>query len=189
MDKDERHIINRLKQGDKVVFDKLFRCFYSRMVLYAGSYISDRDTAEDIVQDIFLHLWNKRKETFITTSVSSYLFRAVHNKCIQHLRHMKVTAAYEERHRLKLKEAELLYNSSGDFNFSELQLTEIQRILNESYQLLPEKTRQIFLLSKEKDNSNRKIAELLNINIKTVEYHITKTLKVLRTALNDFFTF
>jgi RNA polymerase sigma-70 factor (ECF subfamily) len=187
MDKNEKNTLKRIKQGDKEVFKKLFEIYYQRLFLYAKSYVEDADIAKDIVQDLFINLWEKRKNLVVTSSLSSYFFRAIHNRSIQFLRHKKVISKFKEKHMLKLKEAEILYNTSVDFTLSEVQFNEIRNILNKTYNSLPEKTREVFRLSREEAKSNRVIANTLNINIKTVEYYITKALKIFHSALKDYF--
>ncbi len=187
MDKNEKNIIRRIRQGDKEVFQNLFEIYYQRLFLYAISYVGDADTAKDIVQDLFISLWEKRKNLVIISSVTSYFFRAVHNRSIQFLRHKKVISKFKEKHILKLKEAEILYNSSVDFTFSEVQFNEIRNILNKTYNSLPAKSKEVFRLSREEAKSNQDIANTLNINIKTVEYYITKALKIFHSALRDYF--
>ena len=187
MDKNENNIVRRIKQGDKEVFQYLFDIYYQRLFLYAKSYVEDPDTAKDIVQDLFINLWEKRKNLVIISSLSSYFFRAIHNRSIQFLRHKKVISKYKEKHLLKLKEAEILYNTAVDFTLSDVQFNEIKNILNKTYNSLPAKTREVFRLSREEAKSNQVIANTLNINIKTVEYYITKALKVFHSALKDYF--
>jgi RNA polymerase sigma-70 factor (ECF subfamily) len=187
MDKEERYIVKGIKQGDEDVFRKLFDIYYRRLYLYARSYVDDSDAAKDIVQDLFINMWEKRKNLVINSSVSSYFFRAVHNRSIQFLRHKKVVSEFKEIHALKLKEAEILYNTSVDFTFSEVRFNEIQDIFKRTNNSLPPKTREVFGLSRAKAMSYRDIARTLNINIKTVEYHITKALKIFHNALKDFF--
>ncbi len=187
MDNREKVTIRLIRKGDKKVFRALFELYYQRLYIYAQSYLENIEEAEDVVQELFIHLWEKRKELTIFSSLSSYLFRAVHNRCLQKLRHRKVVNKYNERHKLKIKETEILYNSSADFIFSEQQLKEIQQIFNRTNNTLPEKTREIFRLSRQQLKTNKEIAQLLNIQIKTVEYHITKALKVFNAALRDYF--
>ncbi len=187
MDKNEKNTIKLIKKGDKGVFKKLFEIYYLRLFLYTKSYVEDTDTAKDIVQDLFINLWEKRKKLDIASSLSSYLFRAVHNRSIQFLRHKKVISKFKEKHMLKLKEAEILYSTSVDFTFSEVQFNEIRNILNQTFNSLPGKTREVFSLSREQEKSNQDIANTLNINIKTVEYYITKALRIFHTALKDYF--
>ena len=186
MSNPEKIYLRQIKRGDKEVFKDLFNLYYQKLFLYAKSYVGDEGIAEDIVQDLFFHLWEKRKEAEINSSISAYLYRSVHNRSIQHLRHKNVISGYEEWHRLKVKEAEILYNSSGDFSFSQIHLDEIQRIINTAYEKMSSKTREIFKLSRESAKSNQLIAESMNITVKTVEYHITKAIKILFTALKDY---
>ena len=80
-------IIKRIKRGDKEIFRKLFDIYYQRLYLYAKSYVEETSVSEDIIQDLFFYIWEKRKELIINSSVSSYLYRAVHNRSIQYLRH------------------------------------------------------------------------------------------------------
>jgi RNA polymerase sigma-70 factor (family 1) len=182
----DQNIIRLVQKGDKETFRRLFDLYFKRLLLYTKSYVDDSGEAEDIVQDLFFSLWEKREELIILNSLSAYLFRAVHNRCIQYLRHKKVAASFELKHALKMKEAELLYRSSYDFSFTESQFSEIQKIFRETSDTLPEKTREIFRLSRESFKSNKEIAGLLDIQTKTVEYHITKALKVFSLALKDY---
>jgi RNA polymerase sigma-70 factor (family 1) len=186
MDQSEQNIIQLLRKGDKEVFRSLFDIYYKRLLVYARSYSNENGEAEDIVQDLFFSLWEKREELEILTSLSSYLFRAVHNRCIQHLRHKKVVEGYEMTHRLKVKEAEILYQSASDYSFTELQFKEIQNILEKTGSTLPSKTGEIFRLSRESFKTHKEIAKELSIEVKTVEYHISKALKVYYKALKDY---
>src|SRR4030042_3057504 len=187
MEAKDKEIIRRIRNGDTKVFEELFNVYYHRLMLYAVSYVEENQVAEDIVQEIFFSIWKNRKDNLINTSISSYLYRAVHNRSIQYLRHKKVISDYEEKHLLKIKEAEMLYGLAGDYHYSEIQYHEIEKIMNQTFDALPEKTREIFKLSRENNTSNQKIAEIFQIDVKTVEYHISKTLKILRHALNDYF--
>ena len=187
MDNEEKVTLSLIRKGDRKVFRKLYDIYYYRLFLYAKSYLEDEDEAEDVVQELFIHLFEKRKDLMIFSSLTSYFFRSVHNKCIQILRHRKVVAGHEERHRLKIREAEILYNRAANFSFSEHQLIEIQKIFLQANEALPEKTREIFRLSREQSKQNKEIAQLLNIKLKTVEYHISKALKSFSSALKDYF--
>jgi RNA polymerase sigma-70 factor (ECF subfamily) len=189
METEERKIIRGIRKGDTKVFEELFNVYYHRLIIYAISYVEENQAAEDIVQEIFFSIWKNRKDSLISTSISSYLYRAVHNRSIQYLRHKKVISDYEEKYLLKVKEAEMMYGLSGDYHYSDIQYNEIEKIMNQTFDTLPEKTREIFRLSRENNTTNRKIAEAMKIDVKTVEYHISKTLRLLRHALNDYFNY
>ncbi len=184
--KEDILISKGIQNGDKVIFQKLYERHYYRLLLYAKSYVQDDSIAEDITQDIFFTLWEKRNDIIIKNSISSYLFRAVHNKCIQHLRHQKIKEGFEKYHELKLKEANLLYYKWNDSNVSFGEFDEIENIISKTIDSFPDKTREIFNLSRKKDLQNKEISEKLNIDIKTVEYHISKALKSFKNALKDF---
>ena len=169
MDNQEKVTLHLIRKGDHTVFRKLYDIYYYRLFLYAKSYLDNENEAEDVVQDLFIHLYEKRKELVIFSSLTSYLFRSVHNKCIQVLRHRKVKTEYEEMHQFRIREAEILYNSAASFSFSEQQLNEIQQIFQQANDALPDKTREIFRLSREQSKSNKEIASILNIQLKTVE--------------------
>lgn len=185
---EEIQLMRAINNGDEAAFRRLFLLYYKRMLFYASGYIDDPFTAEDLVQDLFVDIWEKREKLLITSSVSSYLFTAIHNRCIQHLRKLKVKENYQQKQLLKLREAEIMATYSNDFVFSELELCEIQKIISFSLSALPEKTKEIFKLSRKVLLSNKEIAEQLNISVKTVEYHISKALANIRVALGNFFS-
>lgn len=181
MNYSDKDIIRRIRQGDKDVFKTIYNIYYQRLILYAVSYVNDKDVAEDIVQELLFHLWEKHPEIEIVTSLSSYLYRAIHNRCIQFLRHKKVVARYQDRHILKIKEAEIMLKYSNDFTFNE-----IDDIRKRIFNSLSPKTKKIFHLSRNEDKNNKEIAEALDLSVKSVEYHITKALKSFQLALKDY---
>ena len=188
MDKNDEDLIQLIRKGDKETFGKLFDIYYQRLLYYAKSYTGNLVDAEDIVQDLFFHLWESRTVIDINSSISAYFFRTIHNRSIQFLRHKKVIEGFESHHQLKLKEAEILNNSSDNFTFTEIQFKEIEHIFSVTNKNLSEKTREIFKLSRENSMSNKEIASLLKVQVKTIEYHITKALKVFHVAMKDYFT-
>jgi len=184
---EEIQLVQKINNGDEAAFRRLFLIYYKRMLLYASGYIDDPFSAEDLVQDFFGDIWEKREKLVITSSVSSYFFSAIHNRCIQYLRKIKVRENYKQKQILKLREAEIMMNHSNDFTFSEMELNEIQKIITISLSKLPEKTQEIFKISRKVLLSNKEIADQLNISVKTVEYHISKALSHLRSALGNLF--
>lgn len=174
------HIINEL------TFKKLFTDYYIRLCSYAESFVSNSGIAEDIVQDVFFILWKKKDALQIDISIQAYLYRTVHNACIHFLRHKQVSDKHAEYHKIKLQETELLYYTILETTSKNIQLEELEQLIRAAINSFPDKTKEAFLLSREKDLKNHEIADRLNISIKAVEYHISKALLSLKNALKDY---
>jgi RNA polymerase sigma-70 factor (ECF subfamily) len=177
---EEKTLFNNIKQGDEIAFEQLFKTYYSHLCLFATKILADNNSAEEIVQDFFVKLWEKRKEIFIDSSLKNYLFRSVKNLCLNHIKHNHIKIQHAKR---VISEAET--NQYND-NFIEINL--IQEI-EESIESLPEKRREIFRLSREEGLKYREIAEKLNISIKTVEAQMGLAIKSLREKLKKYNTF
>lgn len=168
-----------LFKGDKSKFEELFQTYYVHLCIYAESILRDKAMAEDIVQIVFITLWTKREEIKINDSIKSYLYRMVYNNSIN-------TIKAEQR---KLLFVSKLYRKSegsenwiDDFFNNEndlLIIEEIDRAVNG----LPEQTRNVFMLSRIEGKKSAEIAEELNLSIRTVENHLYRALKRLKTEL------
>jgi RNA polymerase sigma-70 factor (family 1) len=186
MDIESRNILDELKDGNEKGYKQLFYYYYRKLCLYAESFVNDPALAEDIVQDTFFSIWEKREELNIEVSLKSYLYRAIHNRCIHYLRHLKVLEKQSKYYSLKLREAEILMRIYEDTASSGLYKDELEALVSQSIQSLPEKTREIFILSRENGLKNQEIADKLGLTIKAIEYHISKALENLRIQLKDY---
>jgi RNA polymerase sigma-70 factor (family 1) len=175
----EKNIVKAIKQGKEKEFEVLFKQYYSQMCGLAVKYLKDMDLAEEIVQDIFYNIWKKRKDLNITSSVKSYLFRSVYNNCLQYIHHQKVVNKYTTE-----KKYEPNYETVDPMD--ELRHTELMHALNKALSVLPERTRNIFYLSRFEGLKYHEIADKLAISIKTVEANMGKALKHLRFSLSDY---
>ncbi|MEN8115644.1 MAG: RNA polymerase sigma-70 factor [Bacteroidota bacterium] len=177
---EEKTLVDKLKTGDEKAFEQLFHKYYSHLCLFASKIIEDEIAAEEIVQDFFVKLWEKRDYLSIDTSVKNYFFRSVKNHCLNHIKHNNIKTRHAQQ---VIAEAEK--NHFND-NFIEVDLA---KKLEESIQALPEKRREIFRLSREEGLKYREIAEKLNISIKTVEAQMGLAIKTLREKLKRYNTF
>jgi RNA polymerase sigma-70 factor (ECF subfamily) len=153
-------------------FEQIFKQFFSPLCNYAAKYTGDEAVAEDIVQALFISLWETGKYREIKEP-ERFLLRAVKYRCIDHLRGRK-------------QETELLPEdiaSTLPFEMSELKEEEIEPMFYYFASKLPEKTREIFLLSKQAGLTYRQIAEELSISVKTVENQMGRALRILRDLL------
>jgi RNA polymerase sigma-70 factor (ECF subfamily) len=181
---DEIELFERIKQSDENAFETLFHKYYRYLCSYASKIIQDDDSAEEIVQDFFVKIWEKRGQLTIETSIKNYLFRSVKNLCINYIQHNKTKIRYAQK-----VISELENNYSDDDSFPEIELA--QKI-KESIDSLPEKRKEIFKLSRQDGLKYHEIATTLNISIKTVETQMSLAIKTLREKLkyySSFFTF
>ena len=177
---DKNILINDLSAGRKEAFEFLFTTYYPRLRNYASHFIADVDDVEDIIQDGFVNLWNRRA-MLTGVSLSSMLFTMVRNGCLNFLKHKAIAEGYNARELQLLNGSEALYNydflGSAD---EELLYDELQRQIADVLRRLPERSRQVFVMSRFEGLKNKEIAERLDISVKVVEKHVTKSLAMLR---------
>lgn len=171
-------IIIGLKAGDESTYKQLFNEYYLLLSAFAKKYVDDLEAAKEIVQDLFVHLFEIRVSLIITTSLKSYLFRSVRNRCLNHLKQIQG----QERNLENFKPQE----ASGSDSEEKIMETELEYQIYKIVSQLPEQCRKIFLMSRVEGKQNRVIAQTLNLSIRTVETQISKALKILRNNLQDY---
>ncbi len=174
----DTEIIRRIRQGDTGQFESLFRSSYVSLVRYAKTIIKDHDTAEEIVQDLFVRLWQDRQKINIESSLNGYLFRAVHNRCLHWLSHKKIV----ERHAREMaeQEPEKTESPAEIIQYNELQI-KIAQVIEQ----LPERCGRIFCMNRFEGLKYTEIAEKLSVSVKTVEANMGRALKEFRKALKE----
>ena len=175
MEKSDINRIKGLRSGKESAYEQLFTEYYQPLSLFAVRYVSDLETAKEIVQDLFVALYENRKSLLITTSLRSYLYQSVRNRCLNHLKHIQVNRKHLEN--LKLNQ-----ESSEDLQAS-IEKTELEVRIFKIVSGLSPRCQDIFKKSRVNGMKNMEIAELLNISIRTVETQISNALKVLREKL------
>ncbi|MFZ4462922.1 MAG: RNA polymerase sigma-70 factor [Bacteroidales bacterium] len=173
--------IEGLKKGDRKIFDRIFRMYYSPLCNYSLRYVPDRDTAEEIVQDMFFKLWMKRDEVLIHTSFHSYLYQSVRNYSLNYISQEKSQEKHRQYIGFQLKD--------HLEHFDDLEQTDLDLLIKEAILRLPDKRREVFELSRYEGLKNAQIAEKLNISVKTVEAQMTKAFEQMRKVLKDYLPF
>ncbi len=158
--------------------EALFKAYFKPLVVYGTRLIKDQPTAEDIVQEIFAKVWKKRSEIEFGDKMVSYLFGAVKNACLNNARHLKVVRKYE----FEFDYQKTIIENPHHY----LMLQEIEQKIDATLDAMPDKTRDIFVMSRYEQKKNKEIADVLNISIKTVEAHMTKVLAALRRNLQQY---
>lgn len=160
------------------LIEDAFRAHFQGLLRYAYTIIKDELMAEEMVQNVFYKLWKNREDIGISTSMAAYLYRSVYNECLNHLKHLKVKAAYQA-HAARVMEN---LNNAAD----KLRLRELEEKLEGALKELPEQCRTIFQMSRFEELKYMEIAGRLGISVKTVENQMGKALKLLRGKLADF---
>lgn len=172
----------KIKSGDRKEFRKFFEFFYPKLMSFACRFVDEAE-AEDLVQDIFTSYWENMEE-IDASNIESYFFRWLQNRCLNSLKHQKVVGDYESK--VRIAEARLrFWQEHTDHNpiFSKLDKQEIRREIESSIEKLPPKCAQAFRLFYFHDVSQKEIAEVMGISVRTVEGHIHNALKHLREDL------
>ena len=185
MNKNEQQLFERLRNSDEAAFRVIYNNYSSKLYYFVLEFIPLKDAAENIVQDIFVTLWNRRKELKDNTNLASYLFTGAKNNALYRLRDekygQKLFSNAMDVSELNLNADALITVDTSAFAFQE-----IEQIIQETLSSLPPQCRKAFELSRFREMKNREIAEELNISIKTVEGHITKGIKTFKIALKDY---
>jgi RNA polymerase sigma-70 factor (family 1) len=167
-----------IKQGDKKAFETVFKTYYQLLCNYACSIIKDMDEAEEVVQNVFYTVWKKREELEID-SVKAYLYRAIHNDCLNKIKHAKIKMSYAQDYKNTTQAG--LDSSTQLMNAKELS-TKIHQAIDS----LPEQCGLVFRLNRFENKKYAEIANELGISVKTVENHMGKALKIMRGQLKDY---
>lgn len=175
----EEDISNAIREGNTVAFQHVFDSCYEALCEYACTLLRDPAEAEDIVQSIFIKLWEKRETLEIRQSVRSYLFKAVYNQCLNQIEHRAVKIRHRALSQLEQSDA-----SSEPDVFPE-ELSERIRLAVET---LPPQCRKIFIMSRYDGLRYPEISSQLNISVNTIQNQICKALKFLRQELKDIAT-
>ncbi len=177
MQDSESILVERLRNKDKRAFELVFNEYYGLMKAYAMRFMDEIEEAEEIVQDVFVKFWEKCDSLAADSSVKSYLYRSVHNTCLNYIKHQKVKDSYRQYIIGFMEEAQESEYAPEKPNVE-------GRILQEIDQL-PPRCAEIFKLSRFEGLKYQEIADHLEISIKTVEVQMGKALKVLREKLQD----
>ncbi|WP_255501648.1 RNA polymerase sigma-70 factor [Olivibacter sp. SDN3] len=175
----DTEMLHLLKEGDEVMFEKIFKQHFNNLHAYAFTILKDAVAAEEVVQALFLKLWERKEELMIRTSLKSYLYRATYNDCMNIIKHRQVK---QKHHNHVATFDDHTVSQTAD----RLHENELKRELFKAMNLLPEKCRTVFQMSRFEELKYQEIADRLDISIKTVENQIGKALKILRLALADY---
>ena len=167
-------------------FSELYLMYYPKLVRFAKEFVVLEEDAENITQDVFTDLWERRDAIDHIENVNAYLFRLVRNRCLDYLKHKVFEQKYAENVQASFEiELNLKLQSLDRFDVSDIsEGNETERLVRDAINSLPKRCRDIFLLSRMKGLKYREISEKLEISVNTVECQMGIALKKLRVKLN-----
>jgi len=171
----ERDLQERIRAGDERAFDSVFRTHYAHLVRVAESMLRERALAEEIAQEVMLELWRRRESLEVEQTFAAYLIRSTRNRALNHIRHQRVVA--------REAAAAAIEPQTSRSAEEELLGVELQQAVREAIDALPEKSREVFRLSREQGLKYVEIASVLEISVKTVEKRMGQALSELRERL------
>ena len=181
MELKDQDFIHLLKNGDAATYEKVYTSFFKRLHTYAFLTVKDALLAEEIVQEIFYRIWERKEKLSIHTSLNAYLYASVHYECLLQLKRQKRQTDYQST---------LLYLKKNIVHQEDAAMKVLQSQLEEKFlealNNLPERCRTIFQLNRIEKQKYWEIASQLGLSVKTVENQMGKAIKLLRVSLAEF---
>ena len=173
-------LATRIKNSDEQAFELLFRKYYSELKGFANKFLHNHDEAEEIVEEVFIKIWENRKSIDPNSSLVSYMFKIAQNLSLNALRKKKI-----ESKSIEILKTEYIENACF-YTYEDYHICELEDNIVRAIEKIPSKSKEVFILSRISGLKYNQIADNLNISVKTVEAHISKALKILRLQLRDF---
>ena len=168
-------------------FTRIIQENQAKFLSFAYSYIRNKTEAEDILMESMIALWENRDKWENDSNLQALLLTIIKNRALNYLAHEQVRLrAEDDINTHRQRELNLRISTLEACEPDTIFNTEIQHIVRKALTKMPEQSRDIFILSRYQNTPNKMIAEKLGISIKSVEFHITKALKILRTELKDY---
>ena len=180
------YLVKKLKEDDDAAFKIIYNNYFPRLYHFIFEFFPLKDISENITQDTFLSLWNKRHKLNDDTNLAAYLYTVAKNNCLHKLRDLKYRRNLISSEVIGENELKMNLQTLNSLQTDSLTFDDIERIIKETLDELPPQCRRVFELSRFSDMKNAEIAKELDISVKAVEAHVTKGLKIFRVALDEF---
>jgi RNA polymerase sigma-70 factor, ECF subfamily len=182
----DAEIKEKLSTGDPTIINWLFHTYDTGLCTYANRFTKNKSISEEIVQQSFFKLWEKKANIQIDDTVIGYLFRMVRNNCLNHIKHQQIVNRFNEKYLHSLKDTEELISISQENGLSIFMAQELETKIYDAIEKLPVNCREIFKMSRFDGLKHLEIAEILGITINTVQKQISIALSKLKTELSVY---
>lgn len=173
---EDKIIFNEIRKGNRQVYEALFSEYYESLVRFAQSFLFDQQQCEDLVQDLFVYVWENAKSIEIKVSIKAYFYKAIRNNCLNHLATLKVK---DKKHSLYV---DAVLQSGDELEMFDSQILEA---IKESIEELPEQMRRVFVMKMLDGEKRESIAEELGVSLNTVKTQLQRARAKLRNTLKD----
>lgn len=174
-------LFDQVKQDDFKAYETIFRKYYQELYRFAYNYLRDQVPSEEMAQEVFLYIWEKREQIEIKTTLKTYLYSAIKNKCLNYIKY-----EIPRKHELEESHLSLLITTQPE---KEEDSEKIKKYIQEAIDQLPNKCRHIFVLSRNAGLTYEEIADEMEISVKTVENQMSIALKKLRERLKPVYEY
>ena len=181
---EDRELLTLLRRGEISAFVDIYTTYYDALLNYADRLLNDMEAARDVVQQVYYKIWENRDALNISLSVKAYLFKSVYHGSLNTLAHQKNIQKYEQEQMTDFYFSTVIQSPEAE---EALWKSDIEQAIQEAIATLPEKCREVFVLSKIEGLKNREIAEKLNISVNTVKTQKRKAYAFLREELQHLF--
>jgi RNA polymerase sigma-70 factor (ECF subfamily) len=178
----DEELVARMREGDQRAFETLFRVYYEELCGFVESQIGTSEVSEDLVQNIFLNLWRRRRECEPRTTLRAYLFGAARNESIRYRKHQDVRDQWEEEEKMKSRSQNEFRPSPAE----DVEQRQLQKAMQKFVSELPERRREVYVLSRRHGLTYKEIAAVMGISPKTVDNQMVEALKFLRDRLRSY---
>jgi len=173
----ETELAQLIQKGDETAFKTAFELYYAGLLSYGKHLVQNNDVSRDLVQEVFMRLWEKREKISVHSSLKAYLFSAINNRALNHIRHEKIKRAFQEQHI-----STWIYGEYSQSEVNPFLNSAIERAIN----ALPKKAYQSFTLTQIDGLSIREAAQKMGVAEKTIENQLARSRKILRQKLKKY---
>ena len=183
----EKELITGLQLGNRSTFDFLFRSYYGGLCSYANAYLKSNDISEEIVQEVFVRLWEKHSKIVIHTSIRAYLYQSVFNGCMNYIKGMQSSGfKHIDLEDISIRN-ELMSMDLADGEFSKMFADDVERDLESAISDLPDQCRDIFRMCRNDNLSYKEIAKQLKVSRSTVKTQMSRAMNRILKQMENYF--
>ena len=186
MKDEDEYMYKAIRKGDVKAFERFYKKYQPRLFVYGIGILNDEDTTKDLVQEAFITFWQNTDHILTDYSVTAYLFKIFHSKCIKHLRMMAIETNFSHLSELKMQEIEISYYNPDNNIMGSIFMHDVEKLYEKAISKLPEKCKEIFILSNQDELRSSEIAIKLGISVRTVENQIYKAIHIVRAEMKEY---